>query len=489
MQTALESLKELNALAWSSYVVGTDEFDKIPGSKSMRNVQGLAMYRGKIPCIEEGDEGADDVEAAPLLRQAVDERARLEARRAAAEDALEDRVEKTITAVYQACFRLEENMKLADAEWYVGSRGGHAIFVPDPPLCLARPTAMPLAELAEAGMAIRRTARQLTQLVNTLGYGFRSELREMLGDAFPDELMRSLGLNCQAVTGEMARAWAASPAIAPAPLVAFVSSVASLVATSDRQRRQIIHALKKHRASRPGRLGWDRLMDALAKEHAPGGAPTPSRLDNHGRAGAPPASRVLSAPANISPFMRAAQADAADKGSRPPSGEGEAETPLALQFSMPRLPSIRTRAGEAAQAGAPGDDSLGAPLLEKQADARPGAASAGLGSSVGTESSVIRRSALRAAALSDASPGLAALLGPVSGLAEEQRGPTARQLAQLGAASSLDGRLHLHLFPETPEGRVAQVRWYSFQFLLEELTEEISALQHALNDCLAKLPE
>lgn len=32
----------------------------------------------------------------------------------------------------------------------------------------------------------------------------------------------------------------------------------------------------------------------------------------------------------------------------------------------------------------------------------------------------------------------------------------------------------LQLFPETAEGHVSQVRWYSFQFLLEELAEQLS---------------
>lgn len=433
-------------------------------------------------------------------------------------------------------------MKLADAEWYIGSRGGRPVFVPDLPLCLSRPTAMPIPELAEVGACIRRTARLFTQLITTLGYGFRSELREMLGDAFPDDLMRTLGLNCQAVTTEMARSWEASPAVTPAALVAFVSSVSSLVATSDRQRRQIIHALKKHRAARPGRLGWDRLMDALAKQQRPATTAATEDAGAVERVGGdllPP--RVLSAPAKLSPFMRALQVSEPDarkatdlfgssaagsvnarstevingslsgrpplpEGSRPTSAEGEAP-PMQFQLS---LPGIKTKTEQQQKKKATAQDNeeglvtpllksqdwptegVGAetasPMRQQQQPTMSGRLSVGP-SSVGTESSVIKRSALRAAALAEASPGLAALLGPVSGLSEEQRGPTARQLAALGSASSADGRLHLHLFPETPDGRVAQVRWYSFQFLLEELTEEISALQHALNDCLAKLPQ
>eukprot|EP00803_Ostreobium_quekettii_P001150 evm.model.scf_354.3 EVM.evm.TU.scf_354.3 scf_354:8182-14300(-) len=44
-------------------------------------------------------------------------------------------------------------------------------------------------------------------------------------------------------------------------------------------------------------------------------------------------------------------------------------------------------------------------------------------------------------------------------------------------------------FPDTPEGYVSLVRWYSFQFLLEELSEEMRELHTNLNDLLPKLPD
>lgn len=46
----------------------------------------------------------------------------------------------------------------------------------------------------------------------------------------------------------------------------------------------------------------------------------------------------------------------------------------------------------------------------------------------------------------------------------------------------------LIVFPETAEGYVDKVRWYSFQFLMEELTEEIEEMHAVLNKLLAKLP-
>lgn len=44
-------------------------------------------------------------------------------------------------------------------------------------------------------------------------------------------------------------------------------------------------------------------------------------------------------------------------------------------------------------------------------------------------------------------------------------------------------------FPDTPEGYVSMVRWYSFQFLLEELSEEMKELHENLSDLLPKLPD
>lgn len=44
-------------------------------------------------------------------------------------------------------------------------------------------------------------------------------------------------------------------------------------------------------------------------------------------------------------------------------------------------------------------------------------------------------------------------------------------------------------FPDTAEGYVSMVRWYSFQFLLEELCEEMKELHENLCDLLPKLPD
>lgn len=47
----------------------------------------------------------------------------------------------------------------------------------------------------------------------------------------------------------------------------------------------------------------------------------------------------------------------------------------------------------------------------------------------------------------------------------------------------------LLLFPETAEGHVSKVRWYSFQFLMEELAEEFQEMHVALTAVLIKLPD
>ncbi|KAL6782182.1 hypothetical protein ACKKBF_B39375 [Auxenochlorella protothecoides x Auxenochlorella symbiontica] len=592
VETALESLKELNSLAWTSYILGPELGE-------------ASVDQHPLPWSNKGymSIGAEDVEAQ------VPGSAAAAAARAAAEDAFESKVEKVVTSVYQSCFKLMDNMVLADAEWYVGSYAGRPFFAPDLPLCLATKTQMPLEELAAVGVGIRRVARLLSQLINTLGYGFRAELQEMLGEQFPEEMMRKLGLSCQAVTKEMTNAFPFSPAIMPGPLVAFVSTVASLVSTSDMQRRQIIRALKKYRTQRPDRLGWDRLVDAMLshRSYRPPGSQGEEQVDVAG---------AQSAPAQVSPFMRALRRDSPPKAPRPKEGaegvgagaagpttgqsagaarrgslprvpeeeraaEGEApgqdrassseagvkgaEAPgaeeeegartagslqlaegtappasafapssdegwrgeegqeaepsssLLFRLSLPRAPSpepagasesglraplISKEPGQPGPgAGAPPlplPHSSGSPKLVDWARARVGSLSERLPSSrlsvhsggagsTAAEANAIGRSSLRAAAAAESSPGLAALLGPVSGLGERGKGPTARQLAALNGGAA-DPRLHVFLFPETPEGRVAQVRWYSFQYLLEEVTEELSALQHALNDTLAKLP-
>ncbi|GMH37273.1 hypothetical protein BSKO_05146 [Bryopsis sp. KO-2023] len=44
-------------------------------------------------------------------------------------------------------------------------------------------------------------------------------------------------------------------------------------------------------------------------------------------------------------------------------------------------------------------------------------------------------------------------------------------------------------FPETPEGYVSMVRWYSFQFLLEEVVKATRDLNQNLTDLLSKMPD
>ncbi|KAK9843259.1 hypothetical protein WJX74_009376 [Apatococcus lobatus] len=46
----------------------------------------------------------------------------------------------------------------------------------------------------------------------------------------------------------------------------------------------------------------------------------------------------------------------------------------------------------------------------------------------------------------------------------------------------------LIMFPETAEGYVSKVRWYSFQFLMEELAEELEEMHAILSTLLSKLP-
>lgn len=47
----------------------------------------------------------------------------------------------------------------------------------------------------------------------------------------------------------------------------------------------------------------------------------------------------------------------------------------------------------------------------------------------------------------------------------------------------------LVLFPETAEGHVSQVRWYSFQFLLEELAEQMQDTVDAFDRLLERIQD
>ena len=46
----------------------------------------------------------------------------------------------------------------------------------------------------------------------------------------------------------------------------------------------------------------------------------------------------------------------------------------------------------------------------------------------------------------------------------------------------------MKMFPDTPEGHISEVRWFTFQFHMEELMEELEALQRAVHALLHELP-
>ncbi|KAL3144934.1 hypothetical protein ABBQ32_003441 [Trebouxia sp. C0010 RCD-2024] len=64
----------------------------------------------------------------------------------------------------------------------------------------------------------------------------------------------------------------------------------------------------------------------------------------------------------------------------------------------------------------------------------------------------------------------------------EEQGAMSISLPRVSSAELL-------LFPETAEGHVSKVRWYSFQFLMEELAEELQEMHVALTALLIKLPD
>lgn len=65
------------------------------------------------------------------------------------------------------------------------------------------------------------------------------------------------------------------------------------------------------------------------------------------------------------------------------------------------------------------------------------------------------------------------------------------------ARNSLDMKLEipdvasedLKMFPDTPEGYVSMVRWYSFQFLLEEVSRGLSELADHVAILLETMPD
>ncbi|KAL4422455.1 hypothetical protein ABPG75_008652 [Micractinium tetrahymenae] len=546
LRKALLKLREINSLVWGDYLPAVPlaaqqgahaaAAGKLGGSSSSGAAQrGLSDSALQEPLLGPQDEGRDleagaaaagGARQAPLLAAVVDGTTGVAARPAEeASDATLLKCEKALTGLYSLLDDLDEQLGLAKREVWVGSCGGHPFLLPGVPFWLANGSHLPWAELEAAANSVRRVARLLNTALFSFEDGFDQQLREVLGPLYPADLLPRLAAGADAAIQDLCAAFPFEPEAGSGGLAAFNASVDALTAISDQQRREVVRALRRYRTRSAARASWAHAIEAAMQRR-------PVLQQQHQHLGSP-----LGAPAQVQPAANTPEdrtaADAAAAASEPQAPGGRPviaarEASLASWLhrpSSPRAGNVEADIAAAVSAvdgSAAGGPAGGAAEAGAVAGGSPGdvasstdAATLGSGSIPAKVAAGCERPSLpamlpaqatsdeEAAAGGSTAPGgngngkPPAAAQPVgvprrSGSSDLLGGsygspPLLQPVLALREAGA--GGIPPGLFPETTEGHLAQVAWYSFQFLCEELGEQLAGLHAAVNAVLRRLPE
>lgn len=532
LRKALLKLREINSLVWGDYLPAGPPTAQPGGSQpaAQRATSGKAgvardgatpaqrrlgdsVLRQPLLAPHEEEEG-DDVEAGPaasaavqqgpLMAAEVDGTTGVAARPGdGAADATMLKCEKALTQLYSLLDDLEEQLGLAKREVWVCSCGGHPFLLPGLPFWLANGSHLPWTELEAAANSVRRVARLLNTALFTFEDGLDQQLREVLGSLYPRDLLPRLAAGADAAIQDLCTVFPFERQAGSGGLAAFNDSVAALAAISDRQRREVVRVLRRYRSRSAARANWAHAIEAAMQRwprHQLPGTP---------EGGTTPVQPAADAPARDSAFAGAAAAAAPRvAGGRPVVAAREASLATWLHRGSPSRAAnggteAAPAAGEAAAAEA-GDTPVGktASRLDGQAEAAsPSVAAASgelpdLAAALPAEvppAEVPDASGGAAPGDSSAGPVLTPAAEPVSlaarsGSFDLLAGSYSQPLPPRGLVLPAGG-IPPGLFPETTEGHLAQIAWYSFQFLCEELGEQLAGLHAAVNAVLRRLPK
>lgn len=520
LRSSLQKLAEINTAVWGTYLPTAAPPPKPPqrvsgssgkarkpgqggGTTSGRSVTDSALQEPLLPPpegdVEAGQPGrpAQHDVAPPAVGQA----GTTSPRSPEEHDALLLASEKALTDLYALLDDAGEQLGLAKREVWVCSCWGHPFLLPGMPFWATKTNHLPWKELKAVADAVRRVARLLNTALFTLQDGFVEQLQDVLGPLYPAGLMPQLARDANAAIQELFTAFPNDRQAGSAGLAAFSASVESLAEVSDQQRRQVLHALRRYRSRAAARSSWSHLINAALQqrtedtpfETGPLGGFGPTQTEAAGTlAGggfAPDGIAEGSGGGGLAGTEAAGiragggfapDGSGADVGSSgvDVSGSGGTEDPprivaatreASLSGWLQRFTSVRGGSGaESAAADA-------AVHAVHAADAPPqGSTTAG-----SPAAAAATPAATPATTPAPPSPGMLRQSGSQGQLLP-------RGLALQEAPSAI---LPLKLFPETPEGHLAQISWYSFQFLVEELAEQLAVLHAAVNAVLSRLPE
>ncbi|EIE24279.1 hypothetical protein COCSUDRAFT_41535 [Coccomyxa subellipsoidea C-169] len=468
MKTAMQKLGDLNRLVWEH---GPWNPSQGLAEAPPRRADGYAPLAGK-------DESLED-----LVKK---------------HEEFEAQSEKVLMEVYDALYKVEEQVPLAAAEIYLCTWRGTLIFLPGLPWFPMGKWHLPAKEMDVLATSLRKIARLLWALHLSFLDGFDENMLNLLKQQYPSQLMPQLAETSQGALEAAAAAFPSKRRVDESNLQLFVNAVEGLMRISDFQRRRILQLIKHFRVVSTKRRTLARAFSArdAVRRRAAGSSvdagsplriaasmPEPSALRQEPDVEQGLSSRNLdrgaysrARPADLPPVPERQRSDAATKDDvmnrsnteemMLGSGSGDEERPQGLEHRG-RQSSSLTEALAAAAASPtspalPAGQDLAQPLQRRPNSMRDLDWTLNR-SYVGTPIE----------AFGDLPEGLHIAMGEAGDSA------AAAELLNGGAKQQDFKRLltmrlqrvessELIEFPENEEGYLGKIRWYSFQFLMQD---------------------
>ncbi|BDA46028.1 hypothetical protein COCOBI_08-1200 [Coccomyxa sp. Obi] len=487
MKTAMQKLGDLNKLVWEHGPWSPAPQDFTAGVH--RRPDGYAAIADKGESLED------------LLKR---------------QENFEEQSEKVLMEVYDALYKVEEQVPLAAAEIYLCTWRGTLIFLPGLPWFPMGRWHLPAKKMDALATSLRKVARLLWALHLSFLDGFDENMLNLLKQQYPSQLMPQLAQHSQGAIEAAAAAFPSKPRVDETSLQLLVNSVEGLMRISDFQRRRILQLIKHFRVASTARRTLARAfsarraagssVDAGSPLRVTASMPEPSTLPTvhqerdveqgmsartldlgaYGRARPAALPRV--------PEQRhgdaAAHADVMDSSNTEEmmlGGSEDEQHPQGLAHRG-RQSSSLTEALLAAEVSPRVGDSPMTQEAPEPLQRRP--------TSLQDLDWTLNRSYVGTPveALGDLPDGLRIAMG------EGDDSASAQELAsQVNGAKGRDFKRLMTMrlqrvesselieFPENEEGYLGKIRWYSFQFLMQELAEELEDMYEALDDVLAVL--
>eukprot|EP00891_Asterochloris_glomerata_P007742 jgi/Astpho2/7742/fgenesh1_pg.00116_%23_10_t len=464
MAAALCALADLSELAWNR---------DVGSRRSMEENSSLGRGTG-YQRIQSKDNDQSDRE---WYREQVESR--------------EAECEKVLMDVYNKLNKSQEYMPLSENENYIATIRGRWCFVPGISYLQCSKWELPKKEMADLATAVRKLARVLWALHVTFQQGFEEDIMSVLRKRYPPRLMEDLkGFSHEAIE-DLVEAFPDKIIARSSHLHRFLQArphaftVQELIKVSDQQRTKTMTYLREI-ATRSSREPSFSVLSPEVMTPMPGNTPTgaagmpfgptaPMAICNQVAGSAPSAvHKALSEAAELSPQQKAATTELQHtNGIRSPSS-GHLD-------SIGEVPGPGQHAARALNDGASGQ----AGRKETSDDGEGLLLGRWTSEQEGPPTPVWKGRQMRSSS-QDPSRDMQALpslrLQQFSEGDEDGYPVITRDTDPAEVADRVDA------FPVSSKGYISKVRWFSFQFLMQQLADELNDAHIALSNVLAGLP-